>query len=103
MRPACFYWQPESVLACAAAHNLAGNRLCEGGQSSARRAGGIRSLGKWQDRSIIAQTESPRSRRAFAITDTELKLIARAAIIGDSNWPVKGYKAPAANGIPIAL
>jgi hypothetical protein len=29
-----------------------------------------------------------RSRSAFVITDTELKLIANAAIIGDNNQPV---------------
>ena len=37
------------------------------------------------------------------ITETELKLIARAAIMGDSNQPVKGYNTPAAIGMPSAL
>ena len=39
----------------------------------------------------------------FIITDTELKLIASAAIIGLSNIPVSGYKIPAASGIPSTL
>lgn len=33
------------------------------------------------------------------MTDTELKLIASAAINGDNNHPVSGYKTPAAIGI----
>ena len=33
---------------------------------------------------------APRSRSAFPITDTELRLMARAAIMGDSSCPVKG-------------
>jgi hypothetical protein len=37
------------------------------------------------------------------ITETELKLIAAAAIIGLSRMPKKGYRAPAARGIPRAL
>jgi hypothetical protein len=37
------------------------------------------------------------------ITDTELKLMAKAAIIGDSSHPVNGYSAPAASGMPSAL
>src|SRR5665647_2708699 len=40
---------------------------------------------------------------ALAITDTELKLIARAAIIGESNKPKNGYRMPAAIGIPSIL
>lgn len=40
---------------------------------------------------------------AFVITDTELKLIAKAAIIGDNNMPKNGYKIPAATGTPITL
>jgi hypothetical protein len=37
------------------------------------------------------------------MTDAELRLIAKAAIIGESNQPVNGYKIPAAKGIPKAL
>ena len=44
-----------------------------------------------------------RSRNALPITDTELKLIASAAISGDSSQPVNGYSTPAARGIPSAL
>jgi len=42
-------------------------------------------------------------RKAFAITDTELKLMAAAAIIGLSNNPNIGNKIPAATGTPIEL
>ena len=41
--------------------------------------------------------------RAFKITETELKLIAKAAIIGDSKIPKNGYNNPAAIGTPNAL
>lgn len=44
-----------------------------------------------------------RNRNAFAITETELKLIANAAIIGESSNPKKGNKTPAATGIPNEL
>ena len=40
---------------------------------------------------------------AFTITDTELKLIAKAAIIGESNIPKNGNKIPAAIGTPTQL
>lgn len=43
------------------------------------------------------------SRRALPITDTELRLMARAAINGDSSHPVRGYSKPAAMGMPKAL
>ncbi len=45
----------------------------------------------------------PLKRNALVITDTELRLIATAAIIGDNSCPVNGYSKPAANGIPNAL
>ncbi len=44
-----------------------------------------------------------RSLRELLITDTELKLIAAAAIIGDSNKPNTGYNIPAAIGTPTEL
>jgi hypothetical protein len=44
-----------------------------------------------------------RSRRAFVITDTDERLMASAAIIGDSSQPVIGYNRPAARGTPRAL
>jgi hypothetical protein len=43
------------------------------------------------------------SRRALVTTDTELKLMATAAIMGESRRRVKGYSAPAAIGTPTAL
>lgn len=43
------------------------------------------------------------SRRALDITDTELKLMATAAIIGDNNNPTNGYNIPAAIGTPSEL
>jgi hypothetical protein len=39
----------------------------------------------------------------LAITVAELKLMAAAAIIGLRSRPAKGYKAPAAIGMPRAL
>src|SRR5690606_17163325 len=44
-----------------------------------------------------------RRRRALPTTEAELKLIATAAIIGDSSRPVNGYSTPAAMGTPSAL
>jgi hypothetical protein len=44
-----------------------------------------------------------RSRNALPMTDTELKLIAAAAIIGDSSKPKNGYNTPAATGTPSEL
>ena len=44
-----------------------------------------------------------RSRKAFTTTETELKLIAAAAIIGFKSKPKKGYNTPAAIGTPSAL
>jgi hypothetical protein len=44
-----------------------------------------------------------RRRSAFPITDTELKVIAKAAIIGLKRIPKTGYRAPPARGIPIEL
>jgi hypothetical protein len=37
------------------------------------------------------------------MTDSELRLMASAAIIGESNHPVSGYKTPAARGTPKQL
>lgn len=44
-----------------------------------------------------------RSRNALPITDTELRLIAALAIIGESSQPKNGYKTPAATGMPSVL
>ncbi len=43
------------------------------------------------------------SLNAFAITETELKLIAAAAIMGLSKIPKKGNNIPAATGTPTEL
>ena len=44
-----------------------------------------------------------RRRSALVMTETEDRLIASAASIGDSNMPVAGYSTPAAIGMPSAL
>lgn len=43
------------------------------------------------------------NRKALLTTERELKLMAAAAIIGDSNRPKNGYRAPAATGTPREL
>lgn len=40
---------------------------------------------------------------ALLMTDTELKLMAAAAIIGDKSIPKNGYNTPAATGTPTML
>ena len=42
-------------------------------------------------------------RKALLMTETELRLMASAAIIGDSNQPVNGNNTPAASGTPSML
>jgi hypothetical protein len=44
-----------------------------------------------------------RSLRALPTTDTELKLIAAAAIMGLNKMPKNGYRTPAARGTPRVL
>ncbi len=48
-------------------------------------------------------SETLRRRRAFPMTDTELKLMAAPAMIGLRRIPNQGYKIPAAIGIPRLL
>jgi hypothetical protein len=48
-------------------------------------------------------SDNVRNRKAFPITDTELNVIAAAAIIGLSKMPKTGYSTPAAIGTPRAL
>ena len=43
------------------------------------------------------------SLRALLMTDTELKLMAAAAIMGESSHPKAGYSRPAATGTPTEL
>lgn len=50
-----------------------------------------------------AYNDTRLNRNALAMTETELKLIANAAIIGDSKMPKNGYSMPAATGTPRAL
>ena len=52
---------------------------------------------------VIAAYDRLRRRRALLTTDTDDKLIASAAIIGESVTPNDGYNTPAAKGTPSAL
>jgi hypothetical protein len=63
--------------------------------------GGTRGVGAditWNPHNLMC-----RNRRAFVITETELKVMAALAKIGLSNMPKKGYSTPAATGTPTAL
>src|SRR5688572_27479841 len=56
----------------------------------------------------LAHPEQPHSSArlnlsAFPMTDTELKLIAAAAIMGERSNPNTGYSTPAATGTPAVL
>ena len=51
----------------------------------------------------LSQRPTRRRRRALLTTDTELKLIAAAAIIGFSRMPKNGKSTPAATGTPTLL
>jgi hypothetical protein len=55
------------------------------------------------NRSQLAYSFADLSLSALAITETELKLIAAAAIIGLSRSPKNGYRTPAATGTPTML
>ena len=55
----------------------------------------------WQ--CISAYSFALRSLSALVITETDEKLIAAAAMIGDSNRPNTGYSTPAAIGTPAEL
>src|SRR4029453_10455941 len=54
-------------------------------------------------RARIGYRRMRRNRKAFAITDTQLRLIAALASIGESSRPNSGYSTPAAIGTPRAL
>lgn len=45
----------------------------------------------------------PRKRNALVMTEAELKLIAKAATMGDRSKPVNGNNRPAAKGTPSEL
>src|SRR5690242_9915726 len=49
------------------------------------------------------QSRTPRNRSALVTTDTDDRLIASAATIGDKTRPRTGYSTPAASGTPTAL
>ena len=51
----------------------------------------------------LAYTRALLSRSALPTTETELKLIAAAAMMGLSSTPKKGYSTPAATGTPRLL
>ena len=51
----------------------------------------------------LVYSRARRSLSALPMTETELKLIAAAAIIGDSSRPKNGYSTPAAIGTPAEL
>ncbi len=51
----------------------------------------------------VPQSLTRRSLRELVITETELKLMAAAAMIGERSIPKKGYRTPAATGTPMVL
>jgi len=53
--------------------------------------------------SVLLHSSTRRNRSAFAITDTELRLIAALANTGLSSSPKAGYRMPAAIGTPSVL
>jgi len=55
------------------------------------------------ERKALSYSFTFRSRKEFEITDTELKLIAAAAITGLKSHPKTGYNIPSAIGTPRAL
>lgn len=54
-------------------------------------------------RALTVQIDARLRRSALVMTDTELRLMAAAAIIGLRSNPKNGYRTPAAIGIPRAL
>ena len=63
----------------------------------------IRRVTIFRNEEALVYSLIDRNRSAFAITETELKLIATPAIIGLSTMPKNGYRTPAAIGTPSAL
>ena len=69
-------------------------------------AGSRRIRGAWGQVTVAptpGHTFALRSRKALAITETLDRLMAAAAMIGESSKPVNGYSTPAAMGIPSVL
>ncbi len=69
--------------------------------------GGVECLSKHtrrhQDLLLVVYSFTLLSRSELLITDTELKLIAAAAMMGESRIPKNGYNTPAAIGTPTVL
>ncbi len=62
-----------------------------------------KSLSASDDAASATQIGARRKRKAFAITDTELNVMAALAIIGLNCQPTTVYNTPAATGTPSAL
>jgi hypothetical protein len=81
------------------------DRLCgatrsEGGENQEK---GVSHVSSSAAVSKISYKGSFRKRSAFAMTETELTVIAALAIIGLRSRPKKGYRTPAARGTPSVL
>ena len=59
--------------------------------------------GRGRNKAGRGHSFATRSRRALAITETELSAIAAAAMAGESSRPSAGYSTPAASGTPAVL
>jgi hypothetical protein len=68
-----------------------------------RNARAVPALTSSRPRAADSYTSTRRNRSALPITETELKLMAAAAIIGLRSSPNTGYNTPAAIGTPSAL
>ena len=73
------------------------------GRASARAHVRDSGLSQMKARLRSPQSFVVRNRNALPTTDTDDKLIARLAMIGDSSQPSAGYNTPAARGTPSAL
>jgi hypothetical protein len=60
-------------------------------------------MGYWTRELDAGHNRTVRNLRAFPITETEERLIAAAANIGEINSPKNGYRIPAAIGTPAVL
>lgn len=89
------------------------NHRPAGIRAAARRCAGCTGVGGLRNRrdhfrrrrayAAASRADPRRSRSAFDTTDTDDRLIASAAIMGDSTIPNHGYRTPAAIGMPITL
>ncbi len=76
-----------------------GSRLATRSQTARPRVRDRRVVSIWGRQETQSRRAVPK-RNALTTTDTELKLMARAAIIGLSSRPVSGYNTPAASDTP---